>query len=104
MATSRRKSSGPLRGRTRVALGLLCFMTVAGVVIWRRSAGNALTRQASELERELRLIKSDRLVIERKIDSAMSRQAVVPAAERRLGMHVAPDVQTRALVDTAGAR
>ncbi len=104
MATTRRAARSRTRGRTQFALALLCFMSVAAVVVWRRSTGTGLTQDTNELERELKSIRAERLMVEHALDSAMSRQAVVPAAERRLGLHVATEVQTRTIVDVERGR
>ncbi len=102
MATARRHAHTPLRGRTTFALGLVLFMSVTALVIWRRSTGVALVREGAALETQLASLRSDRALLERNLRDAMSSQRVVPEAERRLGMHVATEVQTRTLAEPAG--
>ena len=79
MATARRRARGPMRGRTKFALGLVVLMSVAAVVIWRRSEGNGLAKEVL----------------------AMNRELISIDAERRLGMHVATEGQTRTLTDSS---
>ncbi len=86
-----------MRGRTTFALGLALFMSVTALVIWRRSTGVALIREGAALEKQLAALRSDRALLERNLRDAMSRQRVVPEAERTLGMHVATEAQTRAI-------
>jgi hypothetical protein len=83
------------------ALGLVVFMTVTGVVIWRRSVGIAASKQSDAMESELRLIKSQRDLLEQQMREALERRRVVADAERRLGLHVATDAQTRTIADSA---
>ncbi len=101
MATARRRTRGPMRGRTKFALGLVVLMSVAAVVIWRRSEGIALAKEVRDMNRELISIDAERRIIERNLREAMGRQRVVSEAERRLGMHVATEGQTRTLADSA---
>ena len=90
-----------MRGRTKFALGLVMLMSVAAVVIWRRSEGNGLAKEVLEMNRELISIDAERRIIERNLREAMGRQRVVSEAERRLGMHVATEGQTRTLTDSS---
>ena len=104
MATARRRTRGPMRGRTKFALGLVVLMSVSAVVIWRRSEGIALAKEVRDMNRELISIDAERRIIERNLREAMGRQRVVSEAERRLGMHVATEGQTRTLADSASVR
>ena len=90
-----------MRGRTKFALGLVMLMSVAAVVIWRRSEGNGLAKEVLEMNRELISIDAERRIIERNLREAVGRQRVVSEAERRLGMHVATEGQTRTLTDSS---
>jgi Na+/H+ antiporter NhaD/arsenite permease-like protein len=101
MAQARRSSRGKRRGRAVFALGLIVFMTVTGVVIWRRSVGIAVSKQSNAMESELRMIKSQRDLLEQQMREALERRRVVSDAERRLGLHVATDAQTRTIADSA---
>jgi hypothetical protein len=99
MAQARR--AGKRRGRTVFALGLLAFMTITGIVIWRRSVGIAVSKQSNALEGELRMIKSQHDLLEQQLREALERRRVVAEAERRLGLHVATDAQTRTIADSS---
>ena len=90
-----------MRGRTKFALGLVVLMSVAAVVIWRRSEGNGLAKEVLAMNRELISIDAERRIIERNLREAVGRQRVVSEAERRLGMHVATEGQTRTLTDSS---
>ena len=74
---------------------------MAAVVIWRRSEGNGLAKEVLEMNRELISIDAERRIIERNLREAVGRQRVVSEAERRLGMHVATEGQTRTLTDSS---
>jgi len=101
MATTRRGSAGKRRARTVFALGLVVFMTMTGIVIWRRSVGIAVSKQSNALESELRMIKSQHDLLDQQLREALERRRVVPEAERRLGLHVATDAQTRTIADSS---
>jgi type II secretory pathway component PulJ len=107
MATKRTTKStkrrGPLKGRSLVAVGLIAFIAVAGLVVWRRSVGVSTARAMQQAEALKRSLESERTTLERDIRDAQSRRRVVSDAEKRLGFHVAPDSQTRMLRDAAKA-
>lgn len=91
-----------MRGRTKFALGLVLFMSMAAVVIWRRSEGVALSKDVRDMNREIIAIDAERRIVERNLREAMGRQRVVTDAGRRLGLHVATEGQTRVLADSSG--
>jgi hypothetical protein len=95
-----RKRQRQYRGRTLVAIGLVLFVSVALVVVWRRSLGVADAREMRLLERDKRALLSERTTLERTLREASSRSRVVSAAEKRLGLHVATEAQTRSLADS----
>ena len=95
-----RKRQREYKGRTLVAIGLVLFVSVALVVVWRRSLGVADAREMRTLEREKRALVSERTTLERALREASSRSRVVSAAEKRLGLHVATEAQTRSLADS----
>ncbi len=76
-------------------------MLMTGIVIWRRSVGIAVSKQSDTLESELRMIKSQHDLLDQQLREAIERRRVVPEAERRLGLHVATDAQTRTIADSA---
>ncbi|MBY0489179.1 MAG: hypothetical protein K2R93_05015 [Gemmatimonadaceae bacterium] len=90
-------------GRLRVAIGLAAFIVVTAIVVFRRSEGTRVARQMRTMESELRELRSRKLAIKTQLRGATSRATVIREAERRLGMHVASEVQTRSLPE-AGAR
>lgn len=101
---SRRSASpGPLKGRVLVALGLVVFVVVTAAVVWRRSEGVATARAIEKLRLEQRTLRAEQQNLENDIRRAASRRVVVEQAERRLGMHVATEAQTRLLVTPSPA-
>ena len=96
----RRSARGPLKGRAWVAIGLCVFMGVAALVVWRRSVGVATARDMRRLSDRQRGLLAEKTTLERDIRSAMSRGRVIGEAQRRLGLHVATDAQTRMLSDS----
>lgn len=98
--TPRRSSRGPLKGRAWIAIGLGVFVVVASLVVWRRSVGVATARDMRRLSDRQRALVSEKTTLDRDIRSAMSRSRVIGEAERRLGLHVATDAQTRMLSDS----
>ena len=92
-----RKSRSPLSGRAIVALSLVGLLGIAALVVWRRTIAVAENRVVRGLETRKRELISLRTTLERDINDAMSRSRIVPAAERRLGMHVATELEVRNL-------
>ena len=101
MATSRAKKRSPLKGRTFVAIGLVAFMTIAGLVVWRRSVGVATAKALGRQDDQRRALLAQIATLQRDISDAQTRRHVVSEAERRLGLHVAPEGQSRVLADPA---
>jgi len=99
MATPRRRQQ-PYKGRTLVAIGLALFISVALIVVWRRSVGVAAAREMRLLERDKRSLVSERTTLERALREASLRSRIVAAAEKRLGLHVATEAQTRSIADS----
>ncbi|WP_337170883.1 hypothetical protein [Gemmatimonas aurantiaca] len=98
MAATRR-SKRALAGRSLVAIALGVFVVVTALVVWRRSVGVGTAREMQRLEAERRALRSERVTLENDLRRAMSRRQVVQEAERRLGMHVATEAQTRFLAE-----
>jgi cell division protein FtsL len=71
--------------------GLVLFVVVAAVVISRRTYGFRQHAELGELGRERQQLSSERLRLEGEIREASSRARLVPIAEQRLGMRLAPD-------------
>ena len=103
MPTTRAKRT-KLKGRSLVALGLLAFVCVTSLVIWRRSVGVSTAKAMREATALKRSLTTDRLTLERNLRDAQSRREVVAEAERRLGLHVASDSQVRVIAETGKSR
>lgn len=95
-ATSR-KSGAPIGRRSLVALSLVMLLGIAAIVVWRRAVAVAENRVVRALETKKRELQSLKTTLERDIVDASSRARIVPAAERRLGMHVASELEVRNL-------
>ncbi|BAH38463.1 hypothetical protein GAU_1421 [Gemmatimonas aurantiaca T-27] len=100
MARARRTKS-TLKGRSIVAISLGLFVAVTAIVVWRRSVGVGTARDMQRMEAERRALRSERITLENELRRAMGRRQVVQEAERRLGMHVATEAQTRFLAEGA---
>jgi cell division protein FtsL len=96
-----RKKRTPIGSRTLVALGLVSLLSVAALVVWRRAIAVAENREVRSLEEKKRELISLRTTLERDLVEATSRQRIVPAAEKRLGMHVATELEVRNLPSQA---
>lgn len=92
-----RKSRTPIGGRTIIALSLVGLLGIAAIVVWRRTVAVAENRVVRTLETRKRELLSLKTTLERDIVDASSRARIVPAAERRLGMHVATELEVRNL-------
>ena len=97
---TRRSPRGPLKGRAWIAIGLGVFLVVTSIVVWRRGEGASTVREMGRLASRQRALISEKTTLDRDIRSAMSRSRVIGEAERRLGLHVATDAQTRMLSDS----
>jgi hypothetical protein len=98
MSAARARRRLRLNGRAMVALGLAAFLVVATIVVWRRSEGTRVARQMRVLEQERRALLSQQKSLENALRVAEGRPAVVTEAERRLGMRLPSEAQTRFLV------
>lgn len=97
------RADKPMKGRAWVALGLLAFIIVASAVVWRRSVGAATAGEMAKLQTERRALLSKRVTLMREIRQSTERRLIVPAAESKLGLHVATESQTRMLADSVAA-
>ncbi|MCE2900207.1 MAG: hypothetical protein ACK6DP_17670 [Gemmatimonas sp.] len=95
--TRRALARGQLKGRAMVAIGLGVFVLVAVAAVWRRSTGHATERAMDRLRLEQRALHAEQQGLENELRRLTSRRTVVEQAERRLGMHVATETQTRLL-------
>jgi len=99
MARAKTSARTPMRGRTKFALALVGFLVVAVIVVWRRTEGTALANRARELRAQIGRLESERDALQHDLREAASRKRVVSEAERRLGLHVAGDLQTRTIAE-----
>ena len=82
-----------MKGRARIALGLLGFLLVATGVIWRRSVGIESARELRALEERRSELRARSIALENEIREAASRARLVPIAEQRLQMRTPSDSQ-----------
>jgi hypothetical protein len=101
MATARRRGKTRLRGRTVLLVGLALFLGASSAALWRRVRGVTAVRDISALEGRLRALRTEVVTLRRELRTA--ERAVPAEAERRLGMHVAGELETRFLDVTAAA-
>ena len=87
------KRGRKLRGRARIALGLLGFLLVATGVIWRRSVGISAARELQALEERRSELRARSTSLENEIREAASRARLVPIVEQRLQMRTPSDSQ-----------
>ena len=87
------KRGRKLRGRSRIALGLLGFLLVATGVIWRRSVGISAARELQVLEERRFELRARSTSLENEIREAASRARLVPIVEQRLQMRTPSDSQ-----------
>jgi hypothetical protein len=100
-ARTRRRT--PLKGRGLIALGLLAFLAVSSLVVWRRSVGVSTANAMEKARLEKRSLETERKTLQGNIELAKTRPHIVGEAQRRLGLHVPSDSQTRLVADP-GAR
>jgi len=100
-ARARRRT--PLKGRGLIAVGLLVFLAVSGLVVWRRSVGVSTGNAMRVAQLEKRSLETERKTLQGNIELAKTRPRIVGEAQRRLGLHVPSDSQTR-LVAEPGPR
>lgn len=87
------KTSRQARGRVWVAAGLVAFLALASLVVWRRSVGIGTARQIRALDTRRVQLEGERAAIESDIRQAASRTRIGAVAEQRLGMRVPADTQ-----------
>ena len=89
-----------LKGRSIVAVGLLAFVAVTSLVIWRRSVGVSTAKAMQRALAKKSALEADRITLQRDVRNAQMMQNVVAEAERRLGLHVASETQSRLVVES----
>ena len=85
-----------------MAFGLLAFIVIASVIVWRRSVGVANAKAMQQALTDKRTLLSEVDALEGEIRNAQKRDRVVLDAQHRLGLHVAPESQTRVLLKDDG--
>jgi hypothetical protein len=95
---SARRRTRRLGNRALIALGLVAFVVITSVVVWRRSIGVGTAREMARLQTQTRELRSDSMTLERDITAATSNRRVVTEAQRTLGMHLATEQQMREVV------
>ena len=91
MATRKRN----LGKRSLIAIGLVSFVIVAFIVVWRRSLGVENSRQIARMERQIRELETERKTLQNRIREASSYSRVVAEAGRRLNMRMPDDSHIR---------
>jgi hypothetical protein len=79
------------RGRSLVAVGLVGFVLVAAVVIWRRGYGLTEGGELRTLDRQRMQLEAQKAALERQVRDEAGRAQLGPVAEQRLDMRVPTD-------------
>jgi hypothetical protein len=79
------------RGRSIVAAGLVGFVMVAAVVIWRRGYGVTQGVELRTLDRQRMQLEAQKAALERVVRDEAGRAHLGPVAESRLDMRVPAD-------------
>ena len=93
----RAKARKPFRGRTIVAVSLIGLVGIAAIVIWRRTRAVEEAKFIRDLTAEKRSLNSQKITLISDLATLTNREHIVPAAEKRLGMHVATELEVRNL-------
>ena len=94
---ARAKVRKPFNGRTLVACALVGLVGIAAIVVWRRTRAVAEAQFIRDLTAEKRSLISQRATLQTEISIYSNRAHIVAAAEKRLGMHVATELEVRNL-------
>ena len=89
--------------RSMIASGLILFVIVMSVVVWRRSIGVSNAQKIARLERHRAELLTEQTTLNRDISDAMNYRRVEVEAAKRLGMHVATERERRYLRDVRAA-
>jgi len=76
-----------------IAMALLGFVLVTTGVIARRVKGMGQVRTIQQLRQKRDALRAERIRLDSAIRDASSRARIVPIAEQRLNMHIAPPEQ-----------
>ena len=91
---AKKSLSSPSRGRTWLALILVCFVLVSAGVIHRRTTGMARALELKQLDQELQALESRKTKLQSEIESAKDLSRIGPIAEDKLGMLAPEKTQT----------
>lgn len=94
MAERMAKRRVAARGRVRIAVGLLAFVLVMAVVVWRRTIGFEKAVEMRRLESQYKELQAERSRLVTDIRSATSIGRLGPIAVSRLGLKYANDSQS----------
>ena len=94
---ARAKARKPLNGRTWVALSLIVLVSVSAIVDWRRTRAVEEAKFIRDLTAERRSLISQRTTLITEISTLSNSSHIIAAAEKRLGMHVATELEVRNL-------
>ena len=92
-AGSGRAAPRRARGRVVVVVGLVVFVCLASLAVWRRSVGIGNARAIRALDARRVQLEGERAALESGIREAASRTRIGALAEQRLGMRVPSDTQ-----------
>ena len=81
--TRRTEPTRRWRGRSVVAAGLVVFVLVAAVVIWRRGYGVMQGGELRRLDRQRMQLEAQKAALEREVRDAAGRARLGPVAEYR---------------------
>jgi len=81
------------RGCFTVGFGLVLFVCVASLAVWRRSVGIGHAREIRALDARRVQLEGERAAVQSIIREAASRARIGTVAEQRLGMRVPADTQ-----------
>ena len=75
-----------VKGRHWTILWMLIFLAVAMVIVGRQKSALATSRRLAKLESERIALDGKMTELEQTIHKAVSREVLVPLAERKLGL------------------
>ena len=87
------RSKATLGKRSLIAIGLIAFVAIAFIVVWRRSLGVSNAREIARMERRKQELLTERKTLQNEIREASSYGRVVSEARRRLDMRVPEDFE-----------
>lgn len=91
-----RAANGPSKAKSRgmIAIGLVVFVSLAAIVIWRRSQGIVYVREIARLNNQITHLQSERARLAGTIRDESSRYRLLRVVEKQ-GMQLPNDKQVR---------